>query len=82
MLARVVEPGRLSDIATVEQGMGTLLKGRSDPYVEQTLVARQAQAAPDAGHPLKACPDAVQAPSRITMGRRSLCPLAPFVSTP
>ncbi|MGS3151535.1 hypothetical protein ACB268_12065 [Aeromonas sanarellii] len=51
MLARVVEPGRLSDIATVEQGMGTLLKGRSDPYVEQTLVARQALAVPDAGRP-------------------------------
>ena len=72
MLTRVVAPGGLSDIATVEQGMGKLLKGRCDPYVEQTLVARQAQAAPDA----------VQAPSRITMGRRSLCPLAPFVSTP
>ncbi|MFM5881350.1 hypothetical protein ACET7V_18290 [Aeromonas sanarellii] len=43
MLARVVAPDRLFDIATVEQGMGKLLKGRSDPYVEQTLVARQAR---------------------------------------
>ena len=31
MLTRVVAPGRLFDIATVEQGMGKLLKGRSDP---------------------------------------------------
>lgn len=44
MLTRVVAPGRLSDIATVEQGMGKLLKGRSDLYVEQTLVASQALA--------------------------------------
>ena len=51
MLTRVVAPGRLFDIATVEQGMGKLLKGRSDRYVEQTLVARQALAAPDAGRP-------------------------------
>lgn len=42
MLAKVVAPDRLSDIATVEQGMGKLLKGRSDLYVEQTLVASQA----------------------------------------
>lgn len=51
MLTRMVAPGGLSDIATVEQGMGKLLKGRSDRYVEQTLVARQALAAPDAGRP-------------------------------
>ena len=44
-------PDRLFAIATAEQGMGKLLKGRSDRYVEQTLVARQALAAPDAGHP-------------------------------
>lgn len=47
MLTRVVAPGGLSDIATVEQGMGKLLKGRSDRYVEQTLVARQSQATPE-----------------------------------
>ena len=42
---QVVAPDRLFAIATAEQGMGKLLKGRSDLYVEQTLIASQALAA-------------------------------------
>lgn len=41
-LAKVVDPTRLSTISTTEQGLGKLLKGRSDIYVEQTMVARHA----------------------------------------
>lgn len=45
MLGKVVAPDRLFAIATAEQGMGKLLKGRSDLYVEQTLIASQTLAA-------------------------------------
>lgn len=41
-LPRVVRPEKLSDISTVEQGIGKLLKGRSDLYIEQSMVAREA----------------------------------------
>ena len=44
-LSQVVAPAQLFDISTVDQGMGKLLKGRSDLYIEQTMVARQAIAA-------------------------------------
>lgn len=43
-LSKVVAPEKLSDIGTVEQGMGKLLIGRSDIYIEQTIVAQQALA--------------------------------------
>ncbi|WP_349920541.1 hypothetical protein [Aeromonas veronii] len=41
-LGKVVSGERLSTIGTVAQGMNKLLKGRSDIYVEQSMIARQA----------------------------------------